>query len=144
MAIDSILSNLHASLLEDENFETTTLIWLDSKSIRSEERRNSQKKFRSAINHTKIFDNIQECKKYINNLSKDDRAVFITSGKLGKDFVPCIHQFRQIRSIYIFCMDEKKNERWTKEYIKVSILQELRTCFISNFRSKVYFQVQMN
>jgi hypothetical protein len=121
MAIGKILNDLYFTSLDDENLETTTLIWLDAKSTKPEERRQSQKKFRAAINHIKIFDHTEKCEKYIKRLSKDDRAVFITSGKLGKEFVPCIHHFRQISSIYIYCMDEKKNETWTKTFIKVNI-----------------------
>jgi len=120
MTIPCFLDNFYTSLSEDENLETTTLIWLDNPSIKSEEEINTEQKFRSAINHIKLFDNINECEKYIQHLFRDDRVVLITNGQLGKSFIPCIHHYRQITSIYIFCIDQKKNEEWAKKFLKVN------------------------
>ena len=116
----SFLDDFYPSLSEDENLETITLIWLDSKVTKPAEKLKTQQKFRSAINHIKTFDTTDECETYIQHLSKDDRVVFITSGQMGKEFVPSIHHFRQITSIYIFCMDKKKTETWSKAFIKVN------------------------
>ncbi|CAF3532632.1 unnamed protein product [Rotaria sp. Silwood1] len=118
MTVSNSIDSFYTSLSDNENFETTTLIWLDSRLTELQENIRIQQELRSAINHIKDFDNIEECKNYIQHLSRDDRVVLITSGKVGKEFVPYIHDFRQITSIYIFCMDKKKNEIWPKAFIK--------------------------
>ncbi|CAF0895752.1 unnamed protein product [Rotaria sp. Silwood1] len=120
MTVSNSIDSFYTSLSDNENFETTTLIWLDSRLTELQENIRIQQELRSAINHIKDFDNIEECKNYIQHLSRDDRVVLITSGKVGKEFVPYIHDFRQITSIYIFCMDKKKNEIWPKAFIKVN------------------------
>jgi hypothetical protein len=120
MAIASFLDDFCTSFLNDENLETNTLIWLDNHLNRHEEKFQIQQKFQSAINHVNTFNDPEECKQYIEHLSRDDRVVLVTSGKLGKAFVPYIHHFRQIISIYIFCMDKKKNDIWAKGFIKVN------------------------
>ncbi|CAF2988083.1 unnamed protein product [Rotaria sp. Silwood2] len=119
MAILNSLDSVYASLSDNENLETTTLVMFDSGLSKSQDNIEIQQKLRSAINHIKLFDNNEECKSYIQHLFRDDRVVLITSGRLGKEFVPCIHHFRQIISIYIFCMDKKKNEIWSKAFIKI-------------------------
>jgi hypothetical protein len=142
MTIPCFLDNVYTSLSEDENFETTTLIWLDNPLIKSEEEINTQQKFRFAVNHIKLFDNTKECEKYIQHLFRDDRIVLITSGQLGKTFIPCIHHYRQITSIYIFCMDQKKHEEWTKDFLKVNKRLIIIVEFYSiSFRLKVYLQI---
>ncbi|CAF0854292.1 unnamed protein product [Rotaria sordida] len=119
MAIPNFPDSFCTSLSDNENFETTTLIWLGNILTELQENRQIQRELRSIINHIRIFDSIEECKNYIQHLSRDDRVVLITNGRLGKEFVPCIHHFRQMTSIYIFCMDKKKNEMWPNAFIKI-------------------------
>ncbi|CAF5071208.1 unnamed protein product, partial [Rotaria sp. Silwood1] len=43
----------------------------------------------------------------------------IVSGQLGQEIVPSIHKLQQVVSIYVYCMNKKKNEQWARTFAKV-------------------------
>ncbi len=101
------------------NLETYSLIWLDSSVGESQDFIQAQRHLRTTINYIKLFKQSNECFEYIKSLSKYDRIVLIVSGRLGQEIVPKIHQFRQISSIYVYCMNKKQNEQWARQFNKV-------------------------
>jgi len=102
------------TIQEDQNFETYSLIWLDS-----QENLQAQKQLRSSINHLITFEDDQLCLKYIQSLTKHDRVVFIISGTFGQTFVPKIVPLLQITSIYVYCFNKQTHQQWVKQYPKV-------------------------
>ncbi len=106
---------------KDNILPTYPLIWLDSLVNISEENLDGQKLIRSSIDHLKTFDNINKCEEYIRSISSDERIILIVSGRLGREIIPCIHQLRQVSSIYVYCLDKSANEEWAKQYKKVKI-----------------------
>ena len=62
------------------------------------------------------FDEISACRKFI---SEVNNVVLITSGTLGEQLVPLVHNLDQIHSIYVFCFHTVQHERWAKHYKKV-------------------------
>jgi uncharacterized protein (DUF4213/DUF364 family) len=104
----------------DNNLETFSAVWLDASVNTTEENIQAQEQLRAVINHVKTFEDGKNCEDYIRTISENDRIVLIASGQLGKEIVPRIQQLRQIFSIYIFCLNIKANEKWSKEYIKVN------------------------
>jgi tetratricopeptide (TPR) repeat protein len=107
-------TNIH----QRNNLETFSLIWLDAIVNDSFENIETQQRLRTFINHLKTFQNGNECKQYIESLPKD-RFVLIVSGRLGQEIVPDIHNLRQVYSIYVYCLDKERNERWAKRYPKI-------------------------
>jgi hypothetical protein len=103
----------------DNNLETFSLLWLDAQVNTTEDNRQTQQKLRQIINHLKTFDDQNQCHQYIKSLSPQDRLVLIISGRCGRELVPQIHQLRQLSSIYVYCMDKKANEEWSKDFTKV-------------------------
>ncbi|CAF2761342.1 unnamed protein product [Rotaria sp. Silwood2] len=104
--------------MNDKTSVPFTLIWLNNSSD-SLENLELQRNFSAFIKHLKIYINKNECEQYIQSSPKQQRFVLITSGKIGQDFIPRIHQLPQIVSIYIYCMNKKIHEEWSKEYKKV-------------------------
>jgi len=104
----------------DNNLKTFALLWLDAAVNTSEENREAQQQLRSTINHVTTFENASLCEQYIRSVCLYDRLVLIVSGKLGQEVVPHIHQVRQLSSIYVYCMDKPRNEKWAKNFVKVS------------------------
>ncbi|CAF1184666.1 unnamed protein product [Rotaria sordida] len=43
----------------------------------------------------------------------------IVSGQLGKEIVPSVHNFRQVMSIYVYCINKAINEQWASRFVKV-------------------------
>jgi hypothetical protein len=109
-----------ASLTQQKpNLETYSLIWLDSSAGESQDFIHAQQHLRTTINYIKLFKQSNGCLEYIKSISKYDRIILIVSGRLGQEIVPQIHQFRQISSIYVYCMNKKQNEQWARKYNKV-------------------------
>ena len=105
----------------NENLETYCLIWVDNSVNNSKENLDAQQQLRTSINHLLTFEDDQQCLQHINSLPKDDRVVLIVSGRLGRILVPQIVQFRQIISIYIYCLDKKANQQWSQHFSKVCL-----------------------
>ncbi len=108
-----------SSIQQKQNLETYFLIWLDAAVNSSKENVEAQQQLRTSINHLTTFDDGNECEEYIRSVPKEDRIVLIVSGQLGQKIVPHIHQLRQISSIYVYCMDKKKNKQWAQDFSKV-------------------------
>jgi hypothetical protein len=104
---------------EDQNLEMYCLICLDASVNESQENIRAQKQLRTSINHLITFEDDQSCFQYIRFVPKDDRIILIVSGRLGQVIVPKIVQYRQIASIYVYCMNKEANEQWAKSFSKV-------------------------
>jgi len=98
------------AIQEIENLETFYLIWFGN-SLSNE----FQQQLRTVINYLLTFEDEQQCLKYIQSLSKDDRVILIVKEKLSQQIV----HLRQIISIYIYSNEKKVNEQWTKNFKKV-------------------------
>jgi hypothetical protein len=102
-----------------QNLETYCLIWLDAAVNSSEENVEAQQQLRTFVNHLIIFDSDNECEEYIRSIPKEDRIVFIVSGRLGEKIVPRIHHLQQVFSVYVYCSDKKKSKEWAQKFSKV-------------------------
>jgi len=98
------------AIQEIENLETFYLIWLGN-SLNNE----FQQQLRTIINYLLIFEDEQQCLKYIQSLSKYDRVILIVKEKLSQQIV----HLRQIISIYVYSNEKKINEQWVKNFKKV-------------------------
>jgi len=109
-----------SSVLNNTNLETFSLVWLDVSINNSEENLDTQRQLRTIINHLRTFEDSHDCEDYIRSVSNHDRIVIIVSGLSGRQLVPRIHYLLQVCSIYVYCMDRKTNEEWTKNFTKVN------------------------
>ena len=109
------------SIMKSNNRESLFLIWLDGSVNRSKTILDVQEQLRTAGNFLKIFENSDECEDYIQSFSKDDRIIFVVNSCLAREIVPRIHDFPQISSIYIYCMNKMRNKQWINKFIKVNI-----------------------
>ncbi|CAF1351572.1 unnamed protein product [Rotaria sordida] len=102
----------------DRRLEIFTLVWLDA-NVNGQDLRETEQKLRSIINHIKKFQDVEKCQKYIEQQSPKERLIIIVSGRFGRVIVPSIHGFRQVISIYVYCMDRKGNKEWADKFAKV-------------------------
>jgi hypothetical protein len=112
---------LEADETEDVNLETFSLIWLDPTVNSDKLHLDAQKRLRALINHLVTFDNMDECREYINHVPSDHYLVLIVSGQLGQQLVPRIHHIHQVFSIYVFCANKALHEKWTQKFKKVRL-----------------------
>ncbi len=103
------------TIKEIDNLEIFYLIWLGN--LTNNE---FQQQLRMIINYLLIFEDEQQCLKYIQSVKKTDRIIFIVKGKLAQQILPHIIDLQQIYSIYIYSNDKKLTEQWTKNFKKVN------------------------
>ncbi|CAF2356730.1 unnamed protein product [Rotaria sp. Silwood2] len=101
-----------------QNLETFILLWLDSLVNKSEDNIDTKKVLRQALTYVIPFDDSEKCLEFIQSHAQE-RIVLIVSGRLGQILVPHIHEFPQLISIYVYCSDKERNEKWAKDFIKV-------------------------
>jgi hypothetical protein len=104
---------------QNDTIVTNSLIWLDTEVNKNEENRHAQQQLYSIIHNIKAFEDPHECQQYIQRAPTNYHIILITSGTLGRQVVPYIHNLKQISSIYIYCVDKQKNEQWAQQYHKV-------------------------
>ncbi|CAF1097868.1 unnamed protein product [Adineta steineri] len=103
---------------DDKSLEIFSLIWLDA-NVDVKNTRDTEVKLRSIINHIKKFKDVKQCQHYIEQRSQKDRLILIVSGRLGQEIVPFVHQFRQVISIYVYCIHQKNHEQWAFKFSKI-------------------------
>ncbi|CAF0802568.1 unnamed protein product [Adineta steineri] len=101
------------------NLETFSLIWLDANVHITKDNIDSQVKLREAINFLQIFDKADECEQNIKSI-KNEKVVFIVSGRLGREVVPRLHNLPQLNCVYVYCFDKAGNKQWSDKYSKVN------------------------
>ncbi|CAF3665526.1 unnamed protein product [Rotaria sp. Silwood1] len=111
------IDDFHTNI-DDEQLEIFCLIWLDD-NISAKDNRDTEQKLRSIINRLKKFQDVEQCRKYIEQRSQNDRLIMIVSGRLGQKIVPSVHKIQQIISIYVYCMDKETNKQWTRNFAKI-------------------------
>ncbi|CAF3088666.1 unnamed protein product [Rotaria sp. Silwood2] len=125
MATTSLPDDNIYTHVDDQYLEIFCLIWLDA-NVNSKDIRNTEKKLRTVINRFKKFQDVEQCKNFIQQQSQNDRLVIIVSGRLGREIVPSIQGLRQVASIYVYCKDKKGNKEWADKFPKVKdVLVEL-------------------
>ncbi|CAF3520932.1 unnamed protein product [Rotaria sp. Silwood1] len=75
-------------------------------------------KFRSLINYLKIFDDVDDCIAFINNIS-NEKIIFIVSDALGDPIVSRIQDLQQLFAIYVLCQTTKQIDNWSTNQPKI-------------------------
>ena len=109
-------------VLKNSSAESIIAIWLDADVNSNEDSQKAQELLRKIINRVETFENKDECEKYIQSLSLQGQVLIIVSGRLGKALVTHIHDFSQIKSIYVYCQNKKGNEQWANHFTKVEYI----------------------
>jgi hypothetical protein len=84
---------------------------------------NVKQSFDGIPNNLKAFDQIPECLKCIGeNLDKNMKIFFITSGSMGKNIAPEImEKYPSLKMIYVFCHSYELQLEWTEDCLDQGI-----------------------
>ncbi|CAF3453751.1 unnamed protein product [Rotaria socialis] len=100
------------------NLESHQLIWQD---VNVKKDKTTLENLRKIVDHTKVFDNMDEWLVYINQT--DTTVTFkICSGQMGENFASKVHHLDTIYAIYIYCQNQEYHQKWASKYSKVSII----------------------
>jgi hypothetical protein len=131
-------------VLKNSSAESVIGIWLDAEVNLNEDNRKAQEQLRKVINRVKTFEKKDECEKYIESLSLEEQVLIIVSGRLGKGLVTHIHDFSQIKSIYVYCQNKEGNEQWANHFTKVKYIVHIFFIIIHFIRLKLLSFNSMN
>ena len=62
------------------------------------------------------FDEINACREFITEVNN---VCLITSGSMGEQLVPLVHNLEQVHSIYVFCYNKAQHDVWAQRYRKI-------------------------
>ncbi|CAF1654680.1 unnamed protein product [Rotaria magnacalcarata] len=110
--------------------ENSILIWLDTYlDIVSEEFNYFIARFQELVHLILPFFDVNRCIDFILE-TKNEKIFLVVSGSLGETLVPIIHDYEQIDSIYIYCENKNKHEKWANEIKKIKgVFQALEPMF---------------
>ncbi len=109
------------SVIEYENLETFSLVWLDRTGDKSTKKNAMQQDLRAVINYLQIFHHEMDCEEYIKRSSKDEYVILIVEDQVGEKLLPKIHHIEQIFAIYISTTKQNLDQSWMNEYNKVRV-----------------------
>jgi tetratricopeptide (TPR) repeat protein len=99
--------------------QNVRLIWLDN--IIGDDFtdcRDTIIELRHAINTVNTFTDSEECIEFLDSIS-DEKVCMIISSSFGQRIVPRIHNMPQVDSIFIYCGNKKRHQKWAKEWPKI-------------------------
>jgi tetratricopeptide (TPR) repeat protein len=96
------------------------LLWLDGSidEVNNDDCRNSIAKLRQVVNTINTFTDVDKCIDFIDRI-KEERIFMIISGAFGETTVPIVHEKPQVSTIYIFCGNKTRHEKWALQWPKV-------------------------
>ncbi|UJR35158.1 hypothetical protein I4U23_027927 [Adineta vaga] len=104
---------------ENQKIENVLLVWLDSNiDNNNEDCQNTMKHLRCIVDDLNTYTDANQCIQFIETI-ENCKACMIISGSLGQHIVPQVHKLSQVDSIFIFCVNKKQHEEWTKEWPKI-------------------------
>jgi hypothetical protein len=92
------------------NVENFALVWLDATHKPTE-----LDAFQRICNGIYPVSSIDECLMCIGGI-KNEKVFVIVSGNLGQQIISHIHSEKKIDSIYVFCGDKPRHEKWASSY----------------------------
>ena len=140
-----IIIYVYSSTMSINRSEQFSLIWLDAIVDNSIENVETQSSLRNVIHNFKAFQQADSFIHFIQASTKS-RLILIVSGRLGQEVVPQIHRLCQVYSIFVYCSDKERNERWAKTFSKVQHVITRPDDLISKIRSYIekFSLIQLN
>ncbi|CAF4120659.1 unnamed protein product [Adineta steineri] len=95
------------------------LLWVDANIDKAnKDCQNTLAQLKNVVNDVNLCTETNQCTQVLKKVDKE-RAFVITSGSLGQDLVPEIHDTPQLEAVYIFCGNKSRHEGWTQNWTKI-------------------------
>ncbi|CAF1191750.1 unnamed protein product [Adineta steineri] len=95
------------------------LVWVDANiDETNDDCQNTLSQLKSIVNKVNLCTQPDQCIQLLNQVD-DERAFVITSGSLGEQMVPEIHDMSQLDAIYIFCNNKTRHQEWAQNWTKI-------------------------
>ncbi|CAM4838903.1 unnamed protein product [Rotaria magnacalcarata] len=113
------LSDLQShGVYERKDNEEFTLVWLDQRLDNDKPDLRNLATLRDVVDFLRTFTDLDACCEYISKISHSN-VYLIVSGTTGYQIVPRVHDWMQIRSIYVLCRRKQEQKNWTSAHAKI-------------------------
>jgi tetratricopeptide (TPR) repeat protein len=104
-----------------------SVIWMDEKIDQSnKDYQNTLAQLRHVANSVNVFTERDQCVDFLTEL-EDLKVFLIADGVLSQQIMPLIHDIPQLDTIYIYCGDKSRHEKWTKNWAKIRVHTEIKS-----------------
>ena len=118
-AISGTVASSGASQSRIRRLQSYLLIWADGNfDDTKKDCQNTLKHLRSVVNEVHVLATPMQCITFLNKMD-NQRAFIISSGALGLELVPEIHNIPRVDAIYIFCGNKRRYTEWAKTWPKI-------------------------
>eukprot|EP00347_Sterkiella_histriomuscorum_P023096 403335965 len=104
-------------LIKQQDIQKYSYVWHDP-NLDDYENQLHYKTFLDKKVNIYVFENMYSASKYITD-KKEQTFILITSGTNGENFVNYVHDYKNVKSIVVFCLNVMYHETWAKRYMKV-------------------------
>ena len=96
------------------------LIWVDNSfdEKKKQDGQNTLRHLRSVVNEVHPLSTPVQCISVLNEMNKR-KAFVVSSGALGRELVPEIHDIQRVDTIYIFCANKQRHEGWAEHWSNI-------------------------
>ena len=118
-AISGTVASLGTSQSRIRRLQSYLLIWIDGNfDDTKKDCQNTLKQLRSVVKEVHVLATPMQCITFLNEMD-NQRAFIISSGALGLELVPEIHDIPLVDTIYIFCGNKHRYTEWAKDWSKI-------------------------
>ncbi|CAF3225635.1 unnamed protein product [Rotaria socialis] len=112
------LRQLSSRTDDNDNKESTTLIWFDPNIGSHEDTKNTKQQLRLINDFVIFMTDLDHCVSFIQSINKE-KIFLITSGSKASLLLSRISSCQQIDSVFIFCIQQERYEYLLNEYSKI-------------------------
>ncbi|CAF3827795.1 unnamed protein product [Rotaria sp. Silwood1] len=112
------LDHLSIKTNDDDNKESTTLIWFDPNIGSREDTEKTKEQLRLINDYVVFSTDLEQCATFIESVDKE-KVFLITSGSKASQILSRTSSCRQLDSIFIFCLKKERYEHLFNEYSKI-------------------------
>ena len=118
------------------NFEGIVLLWFDPRIGTTDDTKLTTEELREINDRVIVCSELIDCVTHMESI-QDEKIFLITSGKEATYFLPEIHKWKQIDSVFIFCLKVTKYEYLLQKYEPVVGIYSERSTLISAITENV-------
>ncbi|CAF5023171.1 unnamed protein product, partial [Rotaria sp. Silwood1] len=106
------------NIYENDNKESTTLLWFDPNFESPRDTEQTTKRLRLINDYVKFYRNLDQCVKFIRSIDRE-KIFLIICGSKASQLLSHVSCLRQVNSIFIYGTEKQLYEHLINEYSKI-------------------------
>ncbi|CAF1320480.1 unnamed protein product, partial [Rotaria sp. Silwood1] len=99
--------------------ENYLVIWVDGNiDMANQDCQNTMEQLRAVVNQVNPCKTAEQCIQQLMD-NQEEISFVISSGALGQQLVPDIHDMAKLNAIFIFCGNKQRHQIWAQNWAKI-------------------------